>query len=101
MEIVNVFNVADAVTGNTLDEEVEATLSVTAALLAPDSVGRMINPALLSEIGAGSSEYVPSYISTVDTVSPLVRALVIDWQGRSDHPHVDASVTTEPTYRVD
>ena len=56
MEIVKVFNVADSVTGKILDEAVDATVSVTSVMSAPDFVGVRISPVLLSEIGAASAE---------------------------------------------
>ena len=59
IEMVNVVRVADVVTGNTLEVEVDATLSVTAVLIAPDCVGIMIRSDLLSEIGAVSELYTP------------------------------------------
>ena len=74
IEMVKVFNDAVAVTGNMLEEEVEATLSVTAVLTAPDFAGMIMRSVLLSEIGAVSPLYTPSFIFTLDALSSFARA---------------------------
>ena len=73
--IVKVVKVAAAETGKRVEDASEDfTLSVTSAVDALDFVGCMIRSDLLSEMGAVSALYSPSYIFTVDALSPFRRA---------------------------
>ena len=75
MEMVKVVRVHDAVTGKILEEEEEEeTFRVTSILIAPDFPGMIIRSVLLREMGALFELYSPSFIFTVDALTPLTRA---------------------------